>query len=92
LCAAIPLSFRKHLLEVPAGKLEAAKTRGVRHSRDVRRNGLYGGQAREPRQNLLSPGFSNEVLHMFLALDLTEGPPIWIKTNSSMCSGYRFAT
>jgi ADP-ribose pyrophosphatase len=66
--------FRKHLLEVPAGKLERGEDPRDCAIREMsEETGFSAGKLVNLGRIYSSPGFSNEVLHMFLALDLTEG-------------------
>ena len=54
--------FGREMLEVPAGKLERGEETGLEAGRMV-----YLGAC------CTSPGFSTEVLHIYLALELTQG-------------------
>ncbi len=66
--------FRKHLLEVPAGKLERGENPRESAARELsEETGLSAGTLVDLGRIYASPGFSNEVLHLYLALDLTAG-------------------
>ena len=62
------------LLELPAGKLEQGENPLDCAARELtEETGYTAGDLRYLVSFYTSPGFSNEVMHMFLATDLKEG-------------------
>jgi len=64
----------QELLEFPAGKLEPGEDPlacGIRELAEE--TGLHGGQMVYLGPLYPSPGYLNEIVHLYLALDLTEG-------------------
>ena len=61
------------LWELPAGKLEPGETAGTAASRELTEEaGLYAGNWEELGEILVTPGFCDEVIHLFLARNLSE--------------------
>lgn len=66
--------FSRTLLEVPAGKLEPGRSAGAgRGARALGGDGLTAGRMQYLGANFTSPGYSEEVLHIYLARDLHRG-------------------
>ena len=67
-------AFSRELLEVPAGKLEAGEAPLSAAQRELEEEtGLQAQKLVYLGPTYPSPGFCNEVLHLYLALGLTEG-------------------
>lgn len=61
------------LLEIPAGTLDPGEDPAVCASRElVEETGYSAGRLRHLFSSFLAPGYSSELLHMFVAEDLTE--------------------
>ena len=59
--------------EVPAGKLEPGEAPGATASRELTEEaGLYADRWEELGEILVTPGFCDEVIHLFLARGLTK--------------------
>ncbi len=66
-------AIRRHLLELPAGCLEAGEEPLEGAKRELREEvGLEAGQWKALGSFYSSPGFANEVLHAFLARELVK--------------------
>jgi NTP pyrophosphohydrolases including oxidative damage repair enzymes len=66
--------FKKETLEVPAGKLEYGEDPYECAVRELgEETGITAGRIVSLGSIYPSPGFSSEVLHVYLALDLTSG-------------------
>ena len=66
--------FSRTLLEVPAGKLEPGEVPELAAARELsEETGLSARRWRKLCDSLSSPGFTDEVLHIYLAQDLTAG-------------------
>ena len=66
--------FSRMMLEAPAGKLEFGEDPDEAAVRELsEETGLSAGQMIKLGSICTSPGFSSEVLHLYLALDLTSG-------------------
>lgn len=62
------------LLEIPAGRLETKESAEKCALRELaEETGFQAGRLEALMSYYSSPGFSNEVIHLFLAQDLTEG-------------------
>ena len=62
------------LLEVPAGKLEPGEAPELAAARELsEETGLTAGRMQYLGANFTSPGYSEEVLHIYLARDLHRG-------------------
>ena len=67
--------FQTHLLEIPAGKLERGEDPQACAIRELgEETGFQAGRLLPLGRVYTSPGFSQEVLHLYLALDLRAGP------------------
>jgi ADP-ribose pyrophosphatase len=65
---------RKHLLELPAGGLEDGEEPLRSAQRELHEEtGLRGGEWRHAASFWTTPGFCNELMHLFVATGLTEG-------------------
>ena len=68
--------FREHFIEAPAGKLEPGEDPKDCAIRELsEETGFTAGRLVDLGYICASPGFSNEVLYLYLALDLTAGRP-----------------
>ena len=66
--------FSMELLEIPAGKLERGEDPEVCAVRELsEETGFSAGRLVDLGVTFASPGISDEVLHIYLALDLTAG-------------------
>lgn len=70
--------FRKSvedvLLEIPAGKIEAEEVPDITAARELEEEtGYKANKLKKLTQMLSSPGFTNEVIHIYLAEELQEG-------------------
>ena len=66
--------FSRTLLEVPAGKLEPGEAPVLAAARELsEETGLTAGRMQYLGANFTSPGYSEEVLHIYLARDLHRG-------------------
>lgn len=66
--------FGFEMLEAPAGKLEPGESPEEGAARELsEETGLSAGKLIDLHEHFPSPGFSDEVLYLFLAMDLTEG-------------------
>jgi ADP-ribose pyrophosphatase len=67
---------RKHLLELPAGTLEEREEPIETARRELEEEtGLHGGDWRELKRFYSSPGWADEVVHLFAAERLERGEP-----------------
>ena len=67
-------AFDKVLLEIPAGKLDPGETPMVALIRELKEEtGLSAGKITPLTSISVSPGFCTEIIHIYLAEDLTEG-------------------
>lgn len=67
--------FGRVITELPAGKLERGEDHRLAGLRELEEEtGLTAGTFTYMGALLASPGFSDEVLHMYLATDLRQGP------------------
>src|SRR5262245_44718367 len=68
------LAAGKVLLEIPAGTLEAGEDPADCAARELEEEtGFKAGQMRFLFSAFLAPGYSTELIHAYLATDLTEG-------------------
>ena len=68
------LAAGRVLLEIPAGTLEADEDPAECAARELEEEtGFKPGRLRKLFHAFLSPGYSTEVIHAYLATDLTEG-------------------
>lgn len=66
--------IEQETLELPAGKLDPGEDPMVCAQRELKEEtGLHAGKIRHIVSIHSTPGFCNEVLHMYLATQLTEG-------------------
>ena len=66
--------FSRTLLEVPAGKLEPGEAPELAAARELsEETGLTAGRMQYLGANFTSPGYSEEVLHIYLARELHRG-------------------
>lgn len=66
--------FGRAVDEVPAGKLEPGEDHRLAGERELsEETGLSAGSLTYLGALLLSPGYADEVLHLYLARDLTQG-------------------
>jgi ADP-ribose pyrophosphatase len=69
-------AIARAMWEVPAGKLEAGEDPGVCASRElVEETGYRADRMRKLWTFYTAPGFCSELLHLFVAEDLTPGAP-----------------
>ncbi len=67
-------AVESHLLEVPAGKLELNEEPIETARRELKEEtGIEAGKLEYITEFFTSPGFSNEKIYLFLAMDLLEG-------------------
>lgn len=67
--------FGQIITELPAGKLDRGEDHRLAGLRELEEEtGLVAGEFTYMGALLASPGFSDEVLHMYLARDLKQGP------------------
>lgn len=67
-------AFEKFLLEIPAGKLEKNEEPSLCAKRELQEEtGFMAKNINHLLTMYSTPGFSNEVIHVFLARDLQEG-------------------
>lgn len=70
------VSVGKTLIELPAGTLEPAEPPRKTAERELREEtGYSAGHWHELSGFFMSPGILNERMHLFVAKDLTAGPP-----------------
>ncbi len=63
------------MLELPAGTLEPGEPPSEAAGREIREEiGMAAGSLREIGSFYLAPGYSTELMHVFLATDLKEDP------------------
>jgi ADP-ribose pyrophosphatase len=67
-------AVRRALLELPAGGIEADESPLLAAQRELaEETGLQGGEWRELASFFTAPGFSDELMHLFLAEDVRPG-------------------
>jgi ADP-ribose pyrophosphatase len=70
------IAVGRTLVELPAGTLEPAELPRHTAERELREEtGFTAGQWQQLHGFFMSPGILNERLHLFVAQDLTPGPP-----------------
>lgn len=66
---------QKELLELPAGVMESGEQPEVSAAREIREEiGMAAGQLRKLGTFYLAPGYSTELMHVYLATGLREDP------------------
>ena len=66
-------AIEKELLEIPAGKLERGESKVLCAERELMEEiGYYPGELKHISSFFTSPGFSNEIIHLFLAKKLIK--------------------
>ncbi|MDD4570280.1 MAG: NUDIX hydrolase [Tepidanaerobacteraceae bacterium] len=66
-------AVEKELLEIPAGKLEKDESKEICAKRELmEETGYYPGDLKYMTSFYTSPGFSNEIIHLFLAKKLVK--------------------
>lgn len=66
--------FEKALMEIPAGKLDAGEEPLVAAARELQEEtGYTAGQIRLLHSFYTSPGFADEIIHLYWAEDLVKG-------------------
>jgi ADP-ribose pyrophosphatase len=66
--------FKKYLLELPAGKLDKNEDPQLCAVRELEEEtGYKAGEIKKLGQIFTTPGFCTEILHIFLAKNLSEG-------------------
>lgn len=66
-------AIERELLEIPAGKLEAGESQETCVKRELmEETGYYPNELKYMTSFYTSPGFSNEILHLYLAKDLVR--------------------
>lgn len=69
------IGAQQELLELPAGVLEESEDPTAGAAREVREEiGMAAGTLLEIGQFYMAPGYSTELMHVFLATDLTPDP------------------
>lgn len=67
--------MKKHLFELPAGKLDAGEDPAVCAARELEEETGYIAQTIQKLTAIYTtPGFCNELLHIYLATNLTRSP------------------
>ena len=85
--------FSRTLLELPAGKLEPGEAPERAAARELsEETGLSAGRLQYLGANFTSPGYSQEVLHIYLARDLHHGAahldPGGVPESGALPAGY----
>lgn len=66
---------QKELLELPAGVMESGEQPEVSAAREIREEiGMAAGQLKKLGTFFLAPGYSTELMHVYLATGLSEDP------------------
>jgi ADP-ribose pyrophosphatase len=69
------IGSKKHLLELPAGKIESGEDPQQTAEREVREEvGMAAGKMHLVGKFYMSPGYASEYMHCFLATDLYQAP------------------
>jgi ADP-ribose pyrophosphatase len=99
-CAVVPLlsdgrvlllrqyrhAVRQTLWEVPAGKLDAGEARETCALRELKEEtGYSAGRLSTLGTICVTPGYSDELIHLYLAQDLTPGPQALTPNESIVC-------
>ncbi len=72
----VRIAVAQTLIELPAGTLESGEDPGTTAVRELaEETGFRAGRVEHVHSFFLSPGIMDERMHLYLATDLTAGPP-----------------